>query len=358
MAERKDYYKILGITEEEKKLTGDAFVKAIKPKYKKLALKYHPDRNPNNKEAEKKFKEAAEAFDVLSDEKKRSEYDNPMSGFSFGGTGNMNMDDIMKHFHTHFGFDDFFGTRNQNTIQKGATIRGSVTYTLEDALNGTTKKIRFTKQKVCTTCHGTGKDEHSRVETCPHCHGTGRIIRGNSFMQIQETCPTCKGQGYVVINPCKTCGGTGLEPETVEKSFGLPKGVQDGMTFIISNDGNEVPGEGNIPGDVVVILRELPHEKFKRDGNNLLMTIDVNVVDAILGGKQTVTTLNGKKVDITIPKGSEEGTKIRVSGHGLPQYQSSYVGDLICSIHIKIPKNLSDKDIKTLEKLKKSPTFK
>lgn len=356
MAERKDYYKILGITDDEKKLTGDAFVKTIKPKYKKLALKYHPDRNHNNKEAEYKFKEAAEAFEVLSDEKKRNEYDNPMSSFSFNG-GGMDMDDIIKHFHSHFGFDDFFGG-NQRTVQKGATIRGSVTFTLEDVLNGTNKTIRYTKQKVCHTCNGTGKDEHSRVETCPHCHGTGRILRGNSFMSIQETCSICHGQGHVVINPCRTCGGTGVEPEIVEKSFNLPKGIQDGMSFIISNDGNEIPGTGNIPGDVVVVLRELPHEKFTRDGNNLHMKININVIDAILGGKQTITTLSGKKVDITIPKGSEENTKIIVSGHGLPQSQSTYVGDLICSVHIQIPKNLNDKEIKALEKLKKLSGFK
>ena len=360
MADRKDYYKILGVTEEEKKLSGDDFVKAIKPKYRKLSLQYHPDKNPGNKEAEEKFKEVAEAYSVLSDQQKREEYDNPMSNFQF--SGNMDMDEILRHFQMNFG-DDFgfnpFGFHGGgNMRQKGSNINGVVSVTLEDVLNGTEKKIRITRKKVCHTCHGTGKDSGSREDVCVHCHGQGFIAQGHAFMMVRTTCPYCGGTGKIVINPCKTCGGSGLVDETFEKTFNIPPGIPNGMTFKMTGMGNEIPGSGNVPGDISIVVREVPHPVFSREGNNLIMLLNVGVIDAIIGGKVRIEALNKKKIDITIPRGSEAGKHLTIPGYGLPVYKTSSFGDLICIVHIVMPKKLSDYEVKSLEKIRKSDSFK
>jgi len=356
MENKKDYYKILGITDDEKKLSGDEFNKIAKKKYRSIALKYHPDKNPDNPEAADKFKDAAEAYETLSDEKKRSEYDNPMSNFQF--SGNMNMDDIMSHFSSMFG-DDFgmFGhhTRNQ-APQKGQTIHGNLTFTLEDVLNGTSKKIKFRKHKVCNNCHGSGKDSNSREEICPHCQGRGQMVytQHTPFGVTHQvtTCQHCGGSGKIVYNPCKSCGGSGYVDEIVEESFLLPKGIMNGMNFVISNKGNEVIGGET--GDIVMTLNELPHERFRREGSDLITTINVDVVDAILGCKFEIVTLSKKKVTIDIPSGSEEGTEIIVPSEGLPVYNQNFSGCLICKVHLVIPKKLTEKQKKALEKFKKS----
>lgn len=362
MEDRKDYYKILGITEDEKKLPKEEFLKVLSKKYKKLAVQYHPDRNPGNKEAEEKFKEINEANQVLSDyDGKKAEYDNPMSQFQFNG--NMDMDEILRHFSMAFG-DDFgfgsfgFGGNRQPMRQKGSTIRGTITLTLEDVLNGTEKKVRYTRKKVCHTCSGTGRDTYSKEETCPHCHGTGYINQGYGMMSIRSTCPYCQGKGKIIYNPCKTCGGNGLEDEVVEKTINVPAGAFEGMSFNISGFGNEIVGQGNIPGDLNVIVRELPHDKFQRSGNDLVMTVNVGVIDAILGSKVRIETLSKKKLDITIPRGSEEGKKLVLAGYGLPEYGTGRMGRLICVVHIVMPKSLSEKEIRALDKLSKSDNFK
>lgn len=359
--ERKDYYKILGLTEEDKKLPKEEFLKKLSKNFKKLAIQYHPDRNPGNKEAEEKFKEVNEANQVLSDyDGKKAEYDNPMSHFQFNG--NMDMDEILKHFRSRFGDDFGFGTfgfgGSGQAYQKGSDIYGRVNVTLEDVLNGCTKKVRFTRKKVCHTCHGTGKDSGSREEKCVHCNGRGFVAQGYSFMSIRTGCPYCHGSGKVVINPCKTCGGDGLEDEVIEKSFSLPKGVFGGMTMKMQGIGNEIPGNENIPGDLVIEIIEAQHPMFMRSGSDLVMKLNVGVIDAILGKKVRITTLNGKKIDVNIPRGSEEGRQLVINGYGLPQYGTNMMGNLICVVHIVMPKKISDKEVKELEKLSKSESFK
>ena len=361
METRKDYYSILGLTEEDKKLSGEEFQKKLKANYRQLSLKWHPDRNPGDKEAEEKFKEAAEAYSVLSDPQKKEEYDNPMSHFTFNG--NMDMDDIMRHFQMTFGED--FGFTHftsdggfHNMRQKGSNIQGSVNITLEDVLNGVEKKVRFTRKKVCHTCNGTGVASYSREEKCPHCNGSGFLVQGYNMMAIRTTCPYCGGYGKIITNPCKDCGGTGLENEQIEKSFTVPKGAVNGMTLTIRGLGNEIPGDGNIPGDLNITIIQQPHPVFKRMGSDLMMKVNVSVTDAILGGNVRIITLSGKKLDVHIPRGSEEGKMLTVNGYGLPIYNSNSMGDLICVVHIVMPNKLNEKEVKLLEKLSKSDNFK
>ena len=359
MEERKDYYKILGLTEEDKKLPKDEFLKKLSKNYKKLAIKYHPDRNPGNKEAEEKFKQVNEANQVLSDyDGKKAEYDNPMGNFQF--SGNMDMDEILRHFQMDFGDDFGFGHFGfgGSEILRGSDINGTISVTLEDIFNGVEKKIKITRKKSCHKCNGTGKGANSREEKCPHCHGLGFISQGHSFMVLKSTCPYCKGSGKMVLNPCDNCGGNGLEDEVIEKKFMIPKGVPDGIVFRMQGAGNEVKGNMGITGDVNIVIQELPHPKFQRNGNNLIMQLNIGVIDAMLGGKVRIETLNKKKIDITIPSGTEEGKHLLIPRYGLPIYQTDSYGDLVCIIHIVIPKKLNTKEIKALEKLRNSESFK
>ena len=363
MAEiKKDYYKILELSEDDKNLPKNEFLSKLSKNYKGLAVKYHPDRNPGNKEAEEKFKEINEANQVLSDyDGKKVEYDNPMGNFQFNG--NMNMEDILRHFNMNFGADFGFGpfgfNNNYNNVPtKGSNIQGSVKITLEDILNRAEKTVKYTRKKVCHTCHGTGKDSQSREEKCPHCQGRGVMVNRFGNMTMESTCPYCHGTGRILINPCKTCGGSGLENETITKTFNIPRGAVGGMTFEFKGFGNDSPEPHSVPGDLHVILKEVEHPTFKREGDNLIAAINVNVINAIIGGKFRLKLLNGKTIDITIPKLSEEGKKLVLSGFGLPNIYTGVVGNLICVIHIVMPKNITDKDIKALEKISKSPTFK
>ena len=354
---KENYYDILGITEDEKKLQGKDFNDVLKKKFRELSIKYHPDRNQGSKDSEEKFKKIAEAYDVLSNN--RTEYDNPMSNFQFNG--NMSMDEVLRRFSMDFGSDFGFGPfgfgGHQSMRQKGSDISGAVNITLEDVLNGTEKTVKYTRKKVCHTCHGSGKDGNSREEICPHCQGRGMINQGFGMVSVKTTCPYCGGTGRMVVNPCKTCGGSGLENETIEKTFTIPPGVFGGMVFNLNGLGNEIPGNSNIPGDLHIIVKELEHPIFKRNGSDLIMTINVNVVDAILGTKARVKTLDGKTIDVNIPSGSEEGRRLSLNGLGLPEYGTGNRGRLICVVHLVMPKKLNDKEVKLLEKLSKSENF-
>jgi molecular chaperone DnaJ len=358
---KKDYYKILELTEEDKNLPKEEFLTKLSKNFKRLAIKYHPDRNPDNKEAEEKFKEINEANQVLSDyDGKKREYDNPMGNFHF--SGNMDMEEILRHFNMNFGSDfgfaNFGFSNGYNMPQKGTNIQGCVNISLEDVLNGVEKTIRYNRNKVCSTCQGTGKDSKSKEEKCPHCQGRGAFYQRFNNMTVQSTCPYCGGSGYVLVNPCHTCGGTGFETEVIKKTFKIPAGASDGMVFEFKGLGNDALGDYAVPGDLHVVIREIPHPVFKREGNNLVTTINVSVIDAIIGKKARLTTLNGKTIEITIPRLSEEGKRLVLDGFGLPDVNTGGIGKLICIIHIVMPKKLAEKDVRALEKLSKSPTFK
>lgn len=358
MEDRKDYYKILELTEEDKKLPKEEFLAKVSKNFKKLAIKYHPDRNKGNKEAEEKFKEVNEANQVLSDyDGKKAEYDNPMSQFSFNG--GMDMEDIINHFR-NMGFGEDFNPfgGHQQMRQKGTNIQGSVEVTLEEVLHGTEKTVRYTRQKVCHTCHGSGKDGKSEEAVCPHCHGTGFISERHGYMVMRSTCPYCHGVGKYIKNPCSTCGGSGLEAEKVTKTIKIPAGVMNGMAFNLEGWGNEVPGNGNIPGDLHIVIREAEDNRFVRDGNRLFMRVNVGVLDAIIGTKKRIRTLSGKKIDLTIPPGSEEVRRLVVNGYGLPDMNTGVMGDLICVVHLVMPVTVDSEERKKIEKLAKSSHFK
>ena len=353
--ERKDYYKIMELSEEDKNLPKDKFLEKLRKNFKRLAIKYHPDRNPGNKEAENKFKDINEANQVLSDyDGKKAEYDNPMSNFTF--SGNMDMDEILKHF----GFDMFggmdMGFGSHNMTSRPSVIHGTVGYNLEDVLNGTEKKIRFKKTVICDSCHGSGNDRDTHVSTCPYCHGTGFMVQNHGMMQIRQTCPHCHGSGRIISNPCKKCGGEGFVYETDELTFNVPRGVYNGQRIILRGVGNQINGQ---VGDVEVVFTENPHPVFKRiSTTDIECTIDVGVIDALLGCSKKVRTLDGKILDITIPQCSENGKRLRVRGYGLPYGNSSSRGDMVCVVRLTMPKSLSEKDIAKLREVKELKTFK
>lgn len=358
---KRDYYEVLGVaknaTEEE-----------IKIAYKKLAIKYHPDRNPDNKEAEEKFKEAAEAYDVLHDANKRARYDqfgpegvNGNAGF--GGQG-MNMDDIFSMFGDIFGGHGFsgFGGNYSNRAQtnqpqfRGSDLRIRMKLTLQEISTGVTKKIKVKKYIVCPDCHGSGCEKGSQKTTCPDCHGTGYInkVRQSLFgmMQTQSVCPTCHGEGQIIKNKCPHCQGEGVVRGEEIVDINIPAGVGDNMIINIPGKGNAGRHNG-IPGDIQVIIEEQEDKTFIRDYNDLIYNLLLSVPQATLGDTVTVPTLDGK-ARIKIEPGTQPGKVLRLRGKGLPAIKGygSGNGDLVVKISVYIPEKLSAEEKKHFEAIK------
>jgi molecular chaperone DnaJ len=353
---RKDYYKILGVNK-------DASQEEIRKAYKKLALKYHPDRNPGDKNAEEKFKEAAEAYEVLGNKEKKEEYDNPHSEFDFrtsGGPdfGGMGMEDILRHF--GFGGMDFdFGSpRREPRNVKGTNIRITLKLTLEDAYNGITKKIKYKRFEPCDHCGGSGKTDKTKEKICRTCGGTGFIFSQNGFMSMQQTCPTCGGVGKQIENPCPHCQGHGIVQKVTETEIKLGKGLLDGMSVIIGGKGNFPPhGKGTV-GDLIVQIQIVDYGKYEVDGNNLYFPIELNVIDAILGCDINVKAVDGRELTAKIPNGTSDGHKLRFRGYGIPKYGTNSCGDMIGIVKIKIPSKVNDEEKKILQNLKEHENFK
>ena len=267
---KKDYYKILEISDDEKKLKGEPFNKELKKKYRSLCLKWHPDKCPSDdkkKEYEDKIKEINEAYAVLSDEAKRNEYDNPMSGGSFG-----NVDDFMDWFNG-FGFN--FTEKKE---QRGQTIHITLKTSLEDLFNGVEKRIKYSRKVRCEECNGSGMTSQSKKETCSHCGGTGTILTQNSmWSQRITTCSHCNGKGFIIKNPCNKCGGSGLTTKEEEITVNIPKGSTHGMQLVFNGMGYASPST-NLCGDLVVTIQEIAHEHFSRQGNDLYFILDVPVI--------------------------------------------------------------------------------
>src|SRR5574344_59027 len=370
---KRDYYEVLGVS---KNATDDEIKKA----YRTQAIKYHPDRNPGNKEAEEKCKEAAEAYDVLRDPEKRQRDDqfgpegvNGAGGFGgFGGGGNMNMDDIFSMFgdifggHSGFGggFSGFGGGgRRQQAQFRGSDLRLKVRLSLQEIATGVTKKFKVKKDVCCSHCHGTGAEDGSTGDTCPTCHGNGYITHTTQsifgMMQTQGVCPTCGGEGKVIKNKCRECGGTGVVKGEEVVEINIPAGVAQGMVVSVPGKGNTGRRNG-INGDIQVLIEEGPNDTFVRDGNNLIYNLLLDFPTAALGGEVEIPTISGGKVRMKIEPGTQPGKTLRLRGKGLPAVQGygRGNGDLIVNISVYVPKTLSRDEKKALEEMKKSDNFK
>ncbi len=361
---KRDYYEVLGVS---KNATEDEIKKA----YRKIAIKYHPDRNPGNKEAEEKFKEAAEAYDVLHDPQKRQQYDQfgfdgPNSGFGgFGESGGFSMDDIFSMFGDIFGnFGNTGGSNQDRRPQyRGTDLRMKVSLTLQEISTGITKKFKVKKDVVCTHCNGSGAEPGSHAESCPTCHGAGIIMRSVrtafGIMQTQSECPTCHGDGTIIKNKCQKCKGTGVIKGEEVVEIKIPAGVADGMIVNIPGKGNAGPRNG-INGDIQVYISEIPEDKFIRDGNDLIYNLLLDIPTAILGDTVEIPTIDGTKVKIKIEPGTQPGKTLRLRGKGLPAIHGygSGIGDIIVNISVYIPQTLNKNERETIESLKESKNFK
>lgn len=367
MAQKRDYYEVLGV---DKNATEDQIKKA----YRTIAIKYHPDRNPGNKEAEEKFKEAAEAYDVLHDPQKREKYDT--FGFSGAGSGgfdpfggaSMNMDDIFSMFGDIFGgragFSGFGrGAKRGTQVHRGSDLRLKVRLSLEEVAHGVTKKFKVRKDITCSHCHGTGAEAGSTDEICPTCHGSGVITHTTQsifgMMQTQGVCPTCDGSGKVIKNKCKHCNGTGVEKGEEVVEIKIPAGVAEGMVVNVPGKGNAGMRNG-VNGDIQVFIEEEENDTFIRDDNNLIYNLLLDFPTAALGGEVEIPTIEGTKLKVKMEPGTQPGKTMRLRGKGLPAVQGygRGNGDLVVNVSVYIPKTLSRDEKNAIETFRSSDNFK
>ncbi|MDD2962603.1 MAG: molecular chaperone DnaJ [Bacteroidales bacterium] len=363
---KRDYYEILEIPR-------NASEADIKKAYRQMAIKYHPDKNPNNKEAEDKFKEAAEAYEVLSNPEKRSRYDQfGHSGLGnqggFGG-GGMSMDDIFSNFGDIFesafgGAFGGFGGGNRGgqrrRVNRGSNLRVKVSLSLEDIAKGVHKKLKISKYISCASCQGTGAKDGGSYTTCGTCRGTGQVTRvTNTFlgqMQTASTCPHCGGEGRTINDKCNTCMGDGIVKGEEVVEVDIPAGVTEGMSLSMSGKGN-AGARGGVPGDLIILIEEQPHPTLQRDGTNLLYEHYISFPEAAVGTTIEVPTLDGK-ARVKLEPGVQGGKILRLKGKGIPEINSYSKGDLLVNVNVWTPQNLSREERQLMEKLAESPNFK
>lgn len=356
---KRDYYEVLGV---QKNATSEEIKKA----YRQKAIQYHPDKNPGNKEAEEKFKEAAEAYDTLGDADKRARYDQfGHAGVDNGGGFNMNMEDIFSRFEDIIGggFSSFFSSGNsyghRPHAARGSDIRIRIKLTLEEIVKGVEKKIKVNKLVACSHCNGSGTKD-GKYNTCQSCNGSGRHIRvaNTMFGQMRQEaiCPACQGAGKVIANSCNNCRGEGTVKQEAEVSFKIPAGIGEGMQLTVAEKGNAAR-RGGINGDLLVMIEEIPDKELIRDGNDLLYTLFVNIPQAALGCTAEIPTIGGK-VKIKIAAGTQSGKILRLKGKGIPDVNGYGYGDLLVYVSVWIPKTLSKEEEKILKKLEESENFK
>ena len=360
---KQDYYKTLGV----QKNSSDA---EIKKAYRKLAMKYHPDRNPGDKTSEEKFKEAKEAYEVLSNGQKRTAYDQfghaGLEGGGFGGGGfgggGMNMDDIFSQFGdifgSAFGGGGFRSSRGGRRRSRGSNLRVRVKLTLEEIANGVEKKIKIKKDVGCDDCNATGA-ENGNLSTCRQCNGSGQMVQVVNTplgrMQTSTTCNACNGQGETATSACGTCSGQGVVKKADEVSIKIPAGVEDGMQLSVSGKGNVAP-RGGIAGDLIVLIEEIPHEFLKRDGKNLHYDLYISYSDAVLGANPEIQTISSK-VKIKLDAGVQSGKILRLRGKGLPSVESYGTGDLLIHVNVWTPQELDKEQRKFFEDSKDKDNF-
>lgn len=355
---KRDYYEILGISK-------NASDEDIKKAYRKLAIKYHPDKNPDDKQAEEKFKEAAEAYEVLSDAQKRQRYDQfghaGLGGNGGFGAGGMNMDDIFSQFGDIFGGAFGFGGgggRGGRRVPRGTNLRVKVKLNLQEIANGVEKKIKVNKHVACKTCHGSGA-KGGQYDTCRSCNGTGSITRVQQTilgaMQTQSTCSACHGEGRIVKDKCHSCHGEGIVREEEVIAINIPAGVADGMQLSMSGKGNAAP-RGGINGDLLILIEEEEHPHLKREGNHLVYYLNISFPDAALGCNVEIPTVEAK-AKIKIEPGTQSGKVLRLKGKGLPDVNSYGKGDLLVEISVFTPTHLNQEERKALEHMRDSKNF-
>ncbi|BCO09581.1 chaperone protein DnaJ [Desulfolithobacter dissulfuricans] len=330
----RDYYEILGVSR-------DASMEVIKKSYRKLAMKYHPDRNPDDPEAEARFKEAAEAYEVLSDEQKRRVYD------TYGHEGLKNSgysgpsDDIFSSFNDLFG--DLFGfntrRRNPNGPIQGDDLRYDMEITFMEAVHGTNKEVEITKRETCWTCEGTGARPGYRPQVCPTCRGRGQVLRSQGFFQVSSTCPQCHGRGQVILEPCTDCNGQGLVNRTKKVKINIPAGVDTGAQMRLRGEG-EGGRRGGPSGDLYVVLHVQRHEFFERDGQTIYLRYPLPMVQATLGCKVEVPTIHGSTT-LEIPAGTQPGQRFTLRGEGVPSLRGRGRGDMVVEVQVQIPRKLT-----------------
>ncbi len=352
---KRDYYEVLGVAKTASK-------EELKKAYRKQALKFHPDRNPGDKDAEHKFKEAAEAYEVLSNDEKRRMYDQfGHDGLNRGGgAGHMNMDDIFSSFGDIFsGFGFGGGSRGGRRVAKGSNLRVRVKLTLNEIAEGIEKKIKVKRYVSCDSCNGSGAADSNSIKTCTTCHGQGQVTRiANTIlgqMQTASTCPTCGGKGKMITKKCTKCYGDGIVKQDDIVEINIPAGVAEGMQLSVSGKGN-APAGGGINGDLLVLIEEEKHPELIRNDNDLLYNLHISVPDAILGTPVEIPTLNSK-VKVKIEAGTQAGKILRLRGKGLPDVQGYGRGDLLVKVNVQIPKNISKDEKRILEQLRKSKNF-
>ena len=368
---KKDYYDILGVSK-------NASADEIKKAYRKVAMQYHPDRNPGDKESEEKFKEAAESYEVLSDADKKAKYDRyghaafaPGSG-GFSGSSNVNMEDIFSQFGDIFGediFGNFFGgggrrsdggggSRNRGT--RGSNLRIKLKLNYEEMSKGVTKNIKVKKYVPCDTCGGNGAKDKNSIQTCSTCGGSGQVRKVTSTflgqMQTVSTCPTCNGEGSMVTNKCTVCKGEGRVYGEETVNINIPAGVQEGMQLSLSGKGNA--GErGGAPGDLIILIEEEAHKELQRDGLNVAFELHITFPDAVFGTQIEVPTIDGR-AKIKIPPGTQSGKIFRLKGKGFPDVNGYGKGDQLIHVNVWTPQNVTHEEKEMLNKMHESPNFK
>ncbi len=365
---KRDYYDVLGVSKSAEQ--GE-----IKKAYRKMAMKYHPDKNPDDAKAEEKFKEAAEAYDVLSNEDKKARYDRfghaGLGGGGGGGYSSVNVEDIFSRFSDIFGgggggspFDSFFGGgggggRRRARGQRGSDLRVKVKLTMEEVYQGVEKKIKLRHMTTCEVCDGAGAENQSDFQTCGTCNGTGELRRqaGGGFFQqiVVSACPTCQGEGRTLSKACKGCSGEGRVETSEVVEIPIPAGISEGMQLTMRGKGH-AGRRGGSAGDLQILVEETPHESFSRDGDNVVYELFISFPDAALGRSVEVPTLGGK-TRFKVSPGTQSGKVFRLKGKGLPNINGYGSGDQLIQVMVWVPKNLSSKERGQLEAMRESDNF-
>lgn len=346
---KRDYYEVLGVAR-------DCDDQVLKGAYRKLALQYHPDRNPNNTEAEERFKEAAEAYSILSDPQKRAAYDRyghqAVNGGASGGFDETTFADFGDILGDLFGFGDLFGggQRRRSRPQRGEDLRYDLEISFEDSMRGLAADLQVPRLEACTRCQGAGAEPNGGMVKCATCHGRGEVLYQQSFLSIRKTCPTCSGRGQVIRQICQQCRGEGYSRAEKKLRVNIPAGVDTGTRLRLQNEGNPGP-PGAQPGDLYVVIKVTEHPIFERRENNLHCTLPINIAQAALGAEVIIETFDGPQT-IKIPEGTQSGAHFRLKNLGVPEVNARGRGDLYVHIDVQVPKKLNKEQRRIFEQLR------